>query len=222
MGDDEHQARADSGVPLRRLAAQQRGAIRVDLILDAAGRLVAERGYEKMTTSHVALRARVSTGVLYQFFADKRAIVRALSARNLDRYLGRLEQVIRSGPFPDWHAAADAAVDLFVAMSREDPGFRAVRFGDVVDAHLLDVTSDNDSYLATRLAGLLATDLGVTIDESAELALVMAIKIADVLVGFAFARQPDGDDAIIQHAKVLIRLHLDLALGIGSADRPGP
>lgn len=204
-------------VPLRRLPAPERSAIRVDRILDAAGALVAERGYEKMTTSHVALRAGVSPGILYQLFADKRAIVHALAARNLDRYLTRLDGLVQAERPAHWHAVTDIAIDLFVDMCREDPGFLAVRFGDVVDAHLLDVTADNDSFLAAQLAGLMETDLGADIDGTTELALVMAIKIADALVKFAFARQPDGDDAIIRHAKDLVRLHLDLAAG-----RPGP
>ena len=203
----------DPQVPLRRLPAPERSAIRVDRILDAAGGLVAERGYEKMTTSQVGLRAGVSPGILYQLFADKRAIVHALAARNLDRYMTRLERLVRAERPGRWHALTDVAIDLFVDMCREDPGFLAVRFGDVVDAHLLDVTADNDSFLAAQLAGLLEADFGADIDGATELALVMAIKLADTLVKFAFSRQPGGDDDVIRYAKKLVRAHLDLATG---------
>jgi AcrR family transcriptional regulator len=201
----------DPEVPLRKLPAAARNAIRIGRILDAAGLLVAERGYEKMTTSQVALRAGVSPGVLYQFFADKREIVQALAARNLDRYLARVESAIRSGQLGNWPATADAAVDLFVAMCREDPGFRVVRFGDVADVHLLGATGDNDSHLAGRLAGLLAAEHGDDPGLPSERSLVIAIKIADALVKYAFSVHPDGDDEIIQQAKELIRMHLELA-----------
>lgn len=201
----------DPEVPLRKLPAAERNAIRISRILDAAGQLVAERGYEKMTTSQVALRAGVSPGVLYQFFADKREIMQALAARNLDRYLARVESAIRSGWLDDWPATADAAVDLFVDMCREDPGFRVVRFGDVADVHLLGATGDNDSHLAGRLAELLAAEQGDRPGLPTERSLVIAIKIADALVKFAFSVRPDGDDEIIQHAKQLIRIHLELA-----------
>ena len=199
------------GVPLRKLPAAERNAIRVSRILDAAGLLVAERGYEKMTTSQVALRAGVSPGVLYQFFADKREIMHALAARNLDRYLARVEGAIRSGRLDDWPATADASIDLFVAMCREDAGFRVVRFGDVADVHLLGATSDNDSHLAGGLAQLLAAEHGDRPDLPTERSLVIAIKIADALVKYAFTVHPDGDDEIIQHAKQLVRMHLQLA-----------
>ena len=201
----------DPEVPLRKLPAAERSAIRISRILDAAGQLVAERGYEKMTTSQVALWAGVSPGVLYQFFADKREIMQALAARNLDRYLTRVEGALRSGRFDDWPDTADAAVDLFVAMCREDPGFLVVRFGDVADVHLLGATEDNDSHLAGRMAALLAAEHGDRPDLPTERSLVIAIKIADALVKFAFSVHPDGDDKIIQRAKQLIRIHLELA-----------
>lgn len=207
----------DLEVPLRKLPAAERNAIRIGRILDAAGLLVAERGYEKMTTSQVALRAGVSPGVLYQFFADKREIMQALAARNLDRYLARMEGAIRSGWLDDWPATADAAVDLFVNMCREDPGFRVVRFGDVADVHPPGATGDNDSHLAGRLAELLAAEHGDDPGLPTERSLVIAVKIADALVKFAFSVHPDGDDEIIQHAKQLIRMHLELAGSGGEA-----
>jgi AcrR family transcriptional regulator len=207
----------DPEVPLRKLPAAERNAIRISRILDAAGSLVAQRGYEKMTTSQVALRAGVSPGLLYQFFADKREIMQALAARNLDRYLARMEGAIRSGWLGDWPATADAAVDLFVDMCREDPGFRVVRFGDVADVHLLGATGDNDSHLAGRLAELLAAEQGDRPGLPTERSLVIAIKIADALVKFAFSVHPDGDDEIIQHAKRLVRIHLELAGDDGEA-----
>ncbi len=197
---------------LRRLPAQQRNAIRVDRILDAAGQLVAERGYEAMTTSHIALRAKCSPGVLYQLFSDKRAVVRALSARNLNRYIGRLQQEITLGDLARWQDAVDLAVDLFVQMCREDPGFRTVRFGDVVDVHLLDPDGDNDSFLASRLAELMAASFGLTTSTRLQVAFVMAIKIADNLLQFAFAREAGGDQEVVDHTKVLLHKHLELFL----------
>ena len=201
----------DPEIPLRRLPAAERNAIRVTRILDAAGQLVAERGYEKMTTSQVALRAGVSPGVLYQFFADKREIVHALASRNLDRYLERMDLAAQSCDISDLHDTADAAIDLFVAMCREDPGFRVVRFGDVADVRLLGITADNDSVLAGRLGAVLAAQLPDPAEVPGERALIMAIKIADAMVRLAFAMAPDGDQDIIDHAKRLIKIHLDLS-----------
>jgi AcrR family transcriptional regulator len=198
---------------MRRIPAGERRAIRADRILDAAGQLIAERGYEAMSTSHIARHAGCSQGVLYQLFADKRAVVRALSARNLDRYIARLNEAIGGSDVSDRERGVDLAVDVFVQMCREDPGFRTVRFGDVVDVHLLDPDGDNDSILATRLTELMEGGLGVAADARLYTAVVMAIKIADGLLRLAFARDAGGDQAVVDHTKALLHAHFELALG---------
>jgi len=203
---------------LRKLPAGERKALRADRILDAAGQLVAERGYDTLSTSHIARRANCSQGIFYQLFPDKRAVVRALSARNLDRYLARLNEAVSASDAGDWTGAVDLAIDVFVQMCREDPGFRTVRFGDVVDVHLLDPDSDNDSFLATRLTEIMRGGFGLTADDARlHAAVVMAIKIADNLLQFAFARDPHGEQAVIDHTKALLRAHFALALG----EQPG-
>lgn len=49
-------------------------------------------GYEHLTTTRVAERAGVSVGTLYQYYADKDALARALVVA----YLARAEQAMRS------------------------------------------------------------------------------------------------------------------------------
>jgi AcrR family transcriptional regulator len=209
---DEQPGESAAGRSTRRIPAGERRAIRADRILDAAGKLIAERGYEAMSTSHIARHAGCSQGALYQLFADKRAVVRALSARNLDRYIARLNEAM-GGNVDDRERGVDLAVDVFVQMCREDPGFRTVRFGDVVDIHLLDPNGDNDSILATRLTELMKGGLDMAADERLHMAVVMAIKIADGLLGYAFARDARGEQAVVDHTKALLRAHFELALG---------
>jgi AcrR family transcriptional regulator len=56
----------------------------VDQILEAAARVFAERGYAGATTNHIAERAGVSIGSLYQYFPNKDAILVALHARHME------------------------------------------------------------------------------------------------------------------------------------------
>jgi AcrR family transcriptional regulator len=60
---------------------QARSAKSLDLILDAAERLLHERGVVETSTVDVAAAARVSVGRLYYWFPDKDAVVRAVVAR---------------------------------------------------------------------------------------------------------------------------------------------
>ena len=113
---------------------------------------------------------------------------------------------------PDLRAAAALMLDLYVEMSREDRGFRAVRFGDVVDTHLFDPDEDNDALAAARFASMLGQALNL--DDTPELrrALVLAVKIADVLVGYAFEVDDSGDEWVLARTRMLIDQHLASAL----------
>lgn len=191
------------------MPSQQRSRIRVERILDAAGELVAERGYEATTTSLIARRARVSPGSFYQFFADKRAVVQALSARNLETFTERLDGLFGTGEYTHWWDAIEAAFDLYVELCRANVGFRAVRFGDIVDQHLLDPEEENDTVVANKIAALLAGRFEVVIDDDTGLALLMAVKVSDTLVRFAFARDESGDPAVLSGTRRLLRSHLE-------------
>jgi|SRR5215217_2041812 len=70
---------SDAAAYARRSPRQGRSKATVDAILEAATRIL-EAG-EIFTTNHVAERAGVSVGTLYQYFPDKTAILQALGAR---------------------------------------------------------------------------------------------------------------------------------------------
>jgi AcrR family transcriptional regulator len=53
----------------------------VETLLRAAELEIGERGLDELTTNHVAARAGVGVGSLYQYFADKESIVEALMQR---------------------------------------------------------------------------------------------------------------------------------------------
>lgn len=70
---------SDTGDSRRRAPRQNRSKATVDAILEAATRILESGG--AFTTNHVAERAGVSVGTLYQYFPDKAAILHALGAR---------------------------------------------------------------------------------------------------------------------------------------------
>lgn len=70
---------SDVAANARRSPRQGRSKATVDAIQEAATRIL-EAG-ESFTTNHVAARAGVSVGTLYQYFPDKAAILHALAAR---------------------------------------------------------------------------------------------------------------------------------------------
>jgi AcrR family transcriptional regulator len=193
--------------PLRRVPVQGRSVARVNRMLDACAQLVDEVGYDGLTTTLLAERAGVAIGSVYQFFPDKRAIVQALTLRNLEAYLNRLGSRLSQEQSTHWWGAVDAAIDEYIAMYRTTPGFRTLHFGDVVDVHLLDDERDNNAVIAARIAALLKERYELA-DDRTEFALGIAVEAADALIKMAFRRSPNGDVAVLDEARALIKDYL--------------
>lgn len=194
--------------PLRRVPVQGRSVARVQRMLDACAELVDEIGYEALTTTLLAERAGVAIGSVYQFFPDKRAVVQALTLRNLGSYLNRLSDRLRDARLDHWWDAVDAAIDEYIAMHRSVPGFRTLHFGDVVDVHLLDQERDNNAVISEQLTQLFVDRLGIARSPRLSFTLEVAIEAADALIKLAFRRDPEGDEAVLAEAKALIREYL--------------
>ena len=194
--------------PLRRVPVQGRSVARVNRMLDACAQLVDEVGYDGLTTTLLAERAGVAIGSVYQFFPDKRAIVQALTLRNLEAYLQRLGSRLSQEQSTHWWGAVDAAIDEYIAMYRTTPGFRTLHFGDVVDLHLLDEQRDNNGVIADQLARVLTERFGLTDVPKLRFVLEIAVEAADALIKLAFRRDPVGDIAVINEAKGMIREYL--------------
>jgi AcrR family transcriptional regulator len=194
--------------PLRRVPVQGRSVARVQRMLDACADIVDEVGYEGLTTTLLAERAEVAIGSVYQFFPDKRAIVQALTLRNMEAYLLRLAARFETGSFDHWWDGVDAGIDEYIDMHRTVPGFRTLHFGDVVDVHLLDEDRDNNAVIAEQLARLLMEQFQVEDSPRLRFTLEIAVEASDALIKLAFRRNPEGDEAVIVEAKALIREYL--------------
>lgn len=75
---------------MRKKPVQLRSQQVVEALLEATGQVIVERGLEHLTTIHVAARAGVSIGSLYQYFENKEALIAAL----LDRLTMELGEVV--------------------------------------------------------------------------------------------------------------------------------
>jgi AcrR family transcriptional regulator len=197
-----------SGAPLRRVPVQARSAQRVQRMLDACAELLGEMPYDELTTTLIAQRAEVAIGSLYQFFPDKPAVARALVDRNLERFLSALAGRLADGEFPHWWHAVDTAMDTYVELHHSDSGFRALHFGDVVDVHLLDPQQDNNAFIAERLRELLVDRFALRAGPDLDLALGIAVEIADALLKLAFRMGPPQETRVIAEAKSVIRDYL--------------
>jgi AcrR family transcriptional regulator len=102
---------------------QQRSREMVERLLDATAATLAERGLDNTTTNHIAERAGVSIGSLYQYFSDKQALVEALLER-MGRQAGedfrRRAAAVQVNQLP-LQAVAATAIRYGLHLMRSDP-----------------------------------------------------------------------------------------------------
>jgi AcrR family transcriptional regulator len=82
----------------RRTPRQPRSEATVEAILDAAFQLLEQGGPRALTTNHIAERAGVSVGTLYQYFRGKQAILGALAQRQAAAARDRIARIVIDGP----------------------------------------------------------------------------------------------------------------------------
>ena len=68
----------------RRTPKQTRARDTLEVIFDATARVIEEEGRSALNTNRVAERAGISIGTLYQYFANKEAILCAMARRELE------------------------------------------------------------------------------------------------------------------------------------------
>jgi AcrR family transcriptional regulator len=205
------------------MPTQRRSQERYERILDACAHLLDEVGFSGLTTKEVARRAAVPIGTFYQFFADKDALVSALAMRNLEAYLARLTLHFEESPPATVAVMVDISVEEFVEMKRAVPGFGVVDFGAggradaglAGEAHILDPDMDNNTAVAVRLRALNAVLFGP--GESFDLAARVALECADAVLKLAFRVHPDGDPALIDECKRVLRCYLEDHIAAASA-----
>jgi len=79
----------------RRIPRQARAAETAAAILEGAAQILEANGLAAFTTNAVAERAGVSIGTLYQYFADKNAILLALAKQQVELGLADIARALR-------------------------------------------------------------------------------------------------------------------------------
>jgi len=153
-----HSARA---LRPRKAPRQTRSRETVRAILRAAAQVFGARGYAASTTNHIAARAGVSIGSLYEYFPNKDALLVAL----MEAHLGEGQALLAAAAEETFAASADLRtavrhfVTAMVALHARDRALHRVLFEEAplprrVRAMLADleqqVTRQTEAYLRSR------------------------------------------------------------------------
>jgi AcrR family transcriptional regulator len=134
---------------MKKTPTQGRSRQMVDALVEATARTIAERGWQGTTTNHIAVRAGVSVGSLYQYFESRDDLLTALMHRERDRFMQRLEDTVPSliggGARDGIRTLLGIAFEecehdeaLFSALAGHFHGMGAAEFADVLEVYILD------------------------------------------------------------------------------------
>jgi AcrR family transcriptional regulator len=163
----------------RKKPVQSRSASTVDAIVEAAARILEERGLDGYTTNAIAERAGVSIGSLYQYFPGKDALTAALLERETavlwaDFIAARAER--------DWRVRLRLMIRAAVQHQMRRPTL--ARLLDFEESRLVDrsrdsrVKSANDAIAEVlRMAGARSSD-DVSVQASDLIAIVRGLTDA--------------------------------------------
>jgi AcrR family transcriptional regulator len=195
------------GLPaIRNEPVQARSTARLAALLDAAAAAVDELGYERLTTAMVAERAGASIGTVYRYFPDRIAVLQALGARNFERVSERVRLELLRESHNDWAEAMAGVFDVIVDAFRNEPSFRSLRVGDVIDLRPPSTPYTFNSRMAKVILDTLHSRFGTTVTEDTQLSLEGAIEASDALISRAFSRVDAGDPVFLAQAKDLVHM----------------
>ena len=106
----------------RRNPRQGRAKATVEAILEAAFQILETDGPAALTTNHIAERAGVSIGTLYQYFSDREDILAELGQRQATRIRERIASILSQAPE---RGTVRAIVQALMSGSSGSPATRA-------------------------------------------------------------------------------------------------
>lgn len=189
--------RADAKVS-RKPPQQSRSRATVNAILDAMIRILDREGPEAASTSRVAEVAGVSVGTLYQYFANRDAILDALQDREFERATEMIERVLASPAHVPERRVARKVVEELLALYRAAPALHRVlaveglrvTAPERVQAFDLRMVAMIRSFLALAGRGIRRTNL-----EAASFVVYQSVRAS--MLAYLLERPPGLDDAAL-------------------------
>lgn len=191
----------------RKQPKQQRSAETRQRILDAAARVFAEFGYRGGTTNRIAEAANISIGSLYQYFPDKRAIIRTLAERYAAASRQCIEQALAGVRDVEGLRQAFASlVDQYYAIFLAEPVMRDIWSGMQADKELMAIELAESRASGALLAAVMRhVHPGADPEKTAASAfLVWQLGEATMRLAISFPRT-EGDAIVEAYKRMTLR-----------------
>ena len=165
---------------MRKTPKQDRAAETVETILDAAAQLLERSELREVSTNHIARKAGVSIGTLYQYFSNKDELLWSLAKREYIRIAKQLVQQIDEVSAESMPETSRAIVKLLIARFANRKITK--RLGVLVQTRRAQRGGGEEPLLAA-IAEALGNKLGLVGRMSLEQAKVFSFILTRSLLG---------------------------------------
>jgi AcrR family transcriptional regulator len=194
--------------PKRRVPRQERSRRRVEDLLDAAARLVVERGVEAVTTRDIADAAGAPVASLYQYFSDKEDVMLALAQRDMEEMDAQVAEDLAGVEVLSVATLVRTTMQAFVSVYHRRPAFVEIYLRGRTNLAVHRFGREHNARVAETLQGL-AIDAGLARADLPRSAAVLAVEVGDRVFQLAFEESLDGDAALVEEGIALVTAYLE-------------
>ncbi|MDQ3822622.1 MAG: TetR/AcrR family transcriptional regulator [Actinomycetota bacterium] len=189
--------------------ASDRATAAVDkrqLLLGAAVRVFAEKGYHAARVGDIAEEAGVAYGLIYHYFRSKDEVLETIFRTTWTNMLGTVESIAETGE--PAREQLRKVTEVILRTWRRDPDLVRVLVREVTRSPQLQRQVDEISAALRSLQGIIERGQAsgeFRPDVDARLASVVWYgALEEVLTGWVLGRLPDDDDAITQAEQTVV------------------
>ncbi|MEQ1864793.1 MAG: TetR/AcrR family transcriptional regulator [Micropepsaceae bacterium] len=182
-------ARKKTAAP-RKQPEQDRSRATVDVIVDAAARILVKHGYDAFTTNRVAEKAGVSIGSLYQYFPNKDALLSELMRRHTSDLERGVEQMAAHAQNAPLAEVVRAAIEHNVQSHLIDPALHRVLSEEVPRLGKLDWQAAFADRMTSRVRAVLEARRAEIVVPDLDLAVYMVTSTVETVIHNAVTQRP--------------------------------
>lgn len=177
----------------RRTPKQRRSQYTRDAIFEATAQILETQGEAALTTNRIAERAGVSVGTLYQYFANKEAILIGIARRESERLEKFTVRLIEEGR--DIAEITRATIRFYINMLADRRTTRLAALNAIQNADTASVIGGSTDRISNRLTSPASAN---RIDAFVLTRAVTGVVKAAVLEGFTGLHEAEFEDAIVR------------------------
>ena len=180
-----------SELEIRRRPVQERSAKTFDHILETAGVVLEETGWDGFSTNLLAERAGIGIQTLYRYFPNKLSVVATLAKRLIEEWDSWFLEL-----GPNW--LGRSGIDLFVERLKNQPGGVAIRRAMAASPILKALDREDNQRLAEQFAGdLIVRDSTLDYDDMV-LTILVALEAVVAVVDLTYDLPSSKADRMIE------------------------